>query len=238
MSFVTTKIVWDINGNVIEHEGYDYSGPVALCCGASDEQHQVFTEQNDLMKNLSSQMQTIFGNSSSVFKDLMSAYSPIVAAGVGQQGYTLPEQAALKSQAIEDTGNAYEHARRAVGEHQAAQGGGTLALPGGASNAADIELANSAAAQTSGALTKINENNYEQGRENFFNAAKGIAGATDVFNPATSAGNAATEAGSSASTTANEISQASNSWVSAVGGALGGITSSLVAPGGWLGKSK
>lgn len=236
--FVTTLISWDIDGNVIAHEGYEYSGPVELCCGASDEQHQVFTEQNDLMKNLTGQMQTIFGNSSSVFKDLMSAYAPIVAGGPNQQGYSLPEQAALKSQAIEDTGNAYAHARQAVGEHQAAQGGGTLALPGGSNEAADINLASSAAAQTAGSLTKINENNYEQGRENFFNAAKGLSGATDVFNPATSAGNAATEAGSSASTTANEISQASNSWESAVGGALGGITSSLVAPGGWLGKSK
>lgn len=28
---VTTKIVFDIDGNVVEHEFYEYSGPVALC---------------------------------------------------------------------------------------------------------------------------------------------------------------------------------------------------------------
>lgn len=205
-------------------------------CGASDEQKSTYQDQQAITNQLMQQSQQIFGASSSVFNDLMKTLSPIVAAGPGQKGYSPAEEAALKSEAITDTGEAYKHARTAVREHQAAQGGGTEVLPGGAAVSADINLANQGAAQTAKNLSQINISNYETGRQNFNTAVGELEQAPGVFNPATGAGSAATGAGSAQAETANQISQSNNSWMTAVSGALGGITGSLIAPGGWLGK--
>lgn len=203
-------------------------------CGASDEQKQTFNEQNDLFKQLSDNYSSIFGSASGVFNDLTSALAPIVAAGPNQKGFSAGEDASLRSQAITETGQSYKNAKQALGEINASRGGGTTALPGGAQMGEDTQLATAAANQTSGQLNQIEQANWSQGRQNFFNAINPLESATNVFNPATGAGEAATGAGSAASTTANEISQSNNSWVSAVTGMLGGIASNLVAPGSSL----
>lgn len=235
---ITTKISWNmISGVVYELETFEYSGPLDLACGASNEQTQIFKGQQSLMKQLVSQAQSIFGSVSGGFNDIMKAFSPILAAGPNQKGYSAPLEAALKSEAITDTGQAYKNAKEAVGENFAAQGGGNVALPGGTQAAEDANLAGQGAEQTASALTKINESNYDVGRQNFDTAAKAIESAPSMFSPATSAGDAATSAGSAAAKTADDISQSNNQWVSAVTGALGGIAGNLIKPGGWLGKT-
>lgn len=198
-------------------------------CGASTEQKQIEQKQSGLLDQMMNQSQEVFGDSSAIFKDLQSAFSPIVAAGPNQKGFSLPEESALKSGAITNTGQAYRNASQAVREANAAVGGGNEYLPGGAEIARNIEVANEGAARTADALNTIDVQNYETGRENYFQAAKGLAGAPDVFNPATKAGNAATGAGSAAAETANQIAQENNSWVSAVTGALGGIAGGAVS---------
>ena len=169
------------------------------------------------------QAQQIFGGSSKVFNDVVGAFSPIVASGPNQHGFSAPEKAALDSQAITQTGQAYQNASQAVKEANAAVGGGNMALPSGAEIGRNLEVADSAAAQTAGELSQIDQADWAQGRQNFFQAAGGLESAPGVFNPATGAGGAATGAGSAASQTADQIAQENNSWVSAVTGALGGI---------------
>src|SRR5204863_8844752 len=95
-------------------------------------------------------------------------------------------------------------------------------------------LASSAAAQTAGELNQIEQANYTQGRQNFYNALNPLESSTNVFNPATGAGEAAVGAGNAAATTANEISQANNSWVSGLTGMLGGLAGNLIPGSGLL----
>ena len=231
MRITLRKTISMLTGEVLEDIGYDYNGSIELACGASKEQKDIEQKQAGLMDQLTQQSQQIFGGSSQVFKDLTDSFAPIVAAGPNQRGFSLPEESALKSGAITNTGQAYRNASQAVREANAAVGGGNEYLPGGAEIGRNIAVANKSAAETADALNKIDLANYDTGRQNYFQAAKGLAGAPEVFNPATTAGNAATNSGEAAANTANQIAQENNSWVSAVVGGLGGIAGS-VATGG------
>lgn len=200
-------------------------------CGANKKQQAIGQSQTDLFKTMAAQGQQVFGNSSTVFNDLLNSYAPIVAAGPNQEGFSAPEKAALDSQAITNTGNDYRNASTAVKESESAVGGGNVALPGGARIGTDLSIADSAAAQTSGELNEINQADYATGRQNFFTAASGLAGSTNVFNPATSLEGATVNAGSAAANTENEIASQDNSWMSAVAGGLGKIAGSAVTGG-------
>lgn len=202
-------------------------------CGATNEQKDTYALQNSAYKDSLNNAQQVFGASSSVFNDLMKAFSPIVANGPNQTGFSLPELSALKSQAITDTGKSYEHARQVVQAGQAAQGGTGVAGYEGALNAA---LAREGAESTAGRLTDINLKNYETGRNNFFQAAGVLGGAPGVFSPSTGATEASIGAGNASANEANAIAASNNSWMNVVGGVLGGVAGGLVSPGGLLGK--
>ena len=170
---------------------------------------------------------------SSIFGQLTSAFSPILAAGPGQQGYTPAKIANLNSQAITTSGQQYRNAAQAAGERSAASGGGNNLLPSGVTAGTQAQIAAAGAGQTAGELSNIQQQSAQLGRQNWLSAASVLGAAPGVFNSATSAGQAATGAGSAAGTTANQINQANNSWMTLVSGALGGITSGLT--GGLLG---
>ena len=157
-------------------------------CGASQEQKDIGQQQTAFMQQMMGQAQEIFGNSSSVFKDLVNTYAPTVAAGPNQKGFSLPEEAALKSQAITQTGEAYKHASQAVKQANAAVGGGNDALPGGADIGRNIDVANAGAAQTSSELNQIDQANYATGRQNYDFATTGLANAPNVFGVANKPG--------------------------------------------------
>lgn len=197
-------------------------------CGSTSGQRSVAQGQTNLFNTLTNQAKTEFGDSSAVFQDLNNTFAPIVAAGPNQQGFSAVEDAALKSAAITSTGEAYRHAAQAVKENNAAIGGGNAVLPGGSEINAETAVANQGAEKTAEALNKIDVANYETGRQNYFAAASGLAGAPGVFGTSNSAGGVATGAGEAAAQTENQIAQENNSWVNAVTGALGGIAGSAV----------
>ncbi len=229
---VTTKITWSmVTGEVLEHESYEYSGPVEKCCGASGDLKQLGKSQLGFFNNMVTQAQSIFGNSSNVFNSLIKTFSPIVGAGLNQEGLSAPEKAALESEAVTQSGIQTRNAMQAVKEANAAYGGGNMVLPGGSETARIIQVANAGAENTANQLNKIDLESKELGRANYFKAAAGLAEAPSVFNPATESENAATGAGNSAANTENAISQQNNSWVSSVTGALGGIAGSVVTGG-------
>lgn len=200
-------------------------------CGATGAQNTDEKQQQSLAQTMQSQAQQVFGASSSTFNDLMGAYSPIVAAGPNQKGFSPGEESNLNSQAITQSGVAARNAMTAVKEANAAEGGGNTALPGGAAIGTNLSVANSASQNEANELNQINEANYQTGRQNFFQAATGLNNAPNAFNAATSAGEAATNSGVAASNTANQIAQENNSWVTAVTGALGGIAGDVVSGG-------
>ena len=202
---------------------YSYLGAVELACGASQQQQNIGQQQSNFYNQMTAQATQVFGNSSQVFSSLMNTFSPIVAAGPSQQGFSPQELSNLNSQAITQTGQAYQHDKAAVGNAEAATGGGNVALPSGAQIGTNLGLAESAANQTSGELSQITQANYATGRQNYENAVTGMEQAPNVFGAATNAASAATGAGEAASNTANQIAQENNSWVNATIGALGSV---------------
>jgi len=235
---IYTHITFEWSGDKlvpVDSTWYEYNGPVESCCGATSQQKGLLTSQTNFYNTLQQQMSTVFGNSSSVFQDLMNTYAPVVAGGPSQHGFSPSELASLNSQAITQTGQAYQHAKEAVGEQTAAFGGGNNYLPSGYQGNLQTQLANSAASQTSNELNQINQADWQTGRQNWMFAAQGLAGAPSVFNPATGFAGAANQAGEAASNTANQIAQENNSWVNALVGAGAGIAGGALQ--GWISKS-
>jgi hypothetical protein len=200
-------------------------------CGASGAQKTDAANLSTSSAQIQQEAQQVFGNTSSVFNDLTSAYAPIVAAGPNQQGFSAGELAAQNSAAITNVGTQYNNAKAAVGNAQAAvtgTGGGS-ALPSGANIGLNTSIATGAAATEAGELNSIQQADYATGRANFDQAAAGLTAAPGVFNAATSANNASTEAGTGAANAENQVSQANQSWMQAVSGALGDVTSVATA---------
>ena len=236
---IHTKLVYSWNGSIYildKEEGFEYNGIVELACGATPEQQQLEGAQANFYTQATSQATQAFGAASTVFNGLMSTFAPIVAAGPNQQGFSQQELANLNSEAVTQTGQAYKTAKAAVGNQEAAYGGGNAVLPSGAQVGADLGLAEAGANQTSSELGQITQANYAQGNQNYEQAVAGEEAAPGVFSTSSGATNAATGAGSAAANTANQIAQENNSWVSAVTGALGGIAGAAVGNGGVLSK--
>jgi hypothetical protein len=208
-------------------ESIEYTGIVGLMCGASSAQTASANQASALSTQMASQASTVFGASSQIFNSLNAAFSPIVAAGPSQQGFSAQEASNLNSEAITQTGTEYKNEKEALGNAQAAQGGGNVALPSGTTTAADEALAANAGNQTASELSQITQANYAQGNANYNAAVAGEEALPGVYNAATSAGSAATGSSANAGNQQNQVSQANNSWMSLVGGALGGVTGAL-----------
>lgn len=225
---IYSKIVlrWDGQKFVTDETSIwtEYHGPLSLACGASSAQTAAQTSQASFANQTQQQAQQVFGNDSSVFNDLTNTFAPTLAAGPNQQGYSAAQLSNLNSQAITDTGQAYKNAKYAVGESEAAQGGGNNASVGTGSNTAtDLGVATSAAQQTSSELGQIQQADYAQGNANYNTAVQGLEGATNSFNSANSLDNTTNTSEENVSNTANQIATQDNSWVQGVTGALGGI---------------
>lgn len=201
-------------------------------CGPTAAQSSIQQQQASFSKQLTQQASQVFGNSSSVFNDLIGTLAPMVAAGPSQEGFSAAEKSNLDSQAITETGVAYRNAAAAVGNTDSAiRGGNDPDVTGGMTTAKNLSVANAAAAQTSSDLSKINQADYTQGQQNYQNAVTGMMNAPSVFNPATSAAGTVTNAQAGAAKTANDIATQDNSWVQGVTGALGGLAGNVVTGG-------
>jgi hypothetical protein len=204
-------------------ESIEYTGIVGLMCGASAGQKASASAASALSVQMAGQATAVFGASSAVYTALSNAYSPIVAAGPSQQGFSAQEASNLNSEAITQTGTEYKNDKEALGNAQAAQGGGNVALPSGTTTAADEQLAANAGNQTASELSQITQKNYDQGNANYNAAVAGEANLPNVYDAANSAGTAAVGASQNAGTQQNAVSQQNNSWMSLVGGALGDV---------------
>jgi len=189
-------------------------------CGASSQQKQIEASQAAFYDTLTSEYKTVFGESQEIMHSLTKAFTPILNAGINQEGFSRAELNNLNSQAVAGTGENYAKAAEALSKQEAAAGGGNTYIPSGASMQRREQLATSAAQNESAIESGILANDYAQGRANYLAAAEALGGVASELNPAGFA-NSATGAGSAAATTANEITQANNSWMNLVGGALG-----------------
>jgi len=215
---VTTKIVWDAEGKVIEHQYYDYAGPVALCGGPSGGEKAVAGQEESLFTTMSNNYAQVFGDSSQVFGDLMQTFSPIVAAGPSQEGFSETEWNARSAEIKQQTGLAATHVEQAAQDRWSAMGG---AIPSGAREAMLSKIGTQAAIGGSEQMGALRAEDYAVGHQNWLDATRGLMGAPAAFAPATQAGEAAGKAGAESFQAQQEMAQQSSSWMGVVGGILG-----------------
>jgi len=199
-----------------------------MCGGASSAQKQLSQEQSQFYQQLQQNYGTEFAGQQSILNSLSSAFAPIVGAGVNQQGFSAPELAAMNTAAINNSAGNYANAARAVNEQIAGRGGGNMYLPSGTSAAIQGNIAAQAAGNLSNAENQITQANYQQGRQNFFNAAGALGGVASTYNPASFAGQA-TGAGNAAFGSATQIYNQGNQWMGMLGGALGGAVGTVAS---------
>lgn len=193
-------------------------------CGPTDAQTQLQQSQIDFYNNLQKQDATTFGQDQNILNQLQSVYSPILQKGPNQYGYTPDEENVLNTTATEGVAQNYRDASRSLRESQAAQGGGNDYLPVGSNQQTQAELASSAADQLSKEKLGIKTAGYQQGYNEFTQAAGNLLSTSQQLNPSTYASTANT-AGSTASQTAQNIANENESWMAPLIGGVSTIAS-------------
>jgi hypothetical protein len=156
--------------------------------------------------------------------------SPILEAGVGQQGFTPAELAARNTQAINTTAGNYRNAAQAVGSQLAGRGGGGNGLQSGIDQQIKASLASQAAGNLSNAQNQITAENYATGRQNFFQANAGMNALAGLENPEqfASLGN---QANNTAFGEANQIQQQNQALAKDIAGGVTSLASNFLLPG-------
>jgi hypothetical protein len=191
-------------------------------CGATQGQTNISNEENAFYQQLTQQYGTVFGEDQALTGALTSAFTPILAAGPSQTGFSPSETNALETQNDENVGTNYAQAQKATAQILAAQGGGNTLLPSSVSANLLAQNANQAAAQRAQGQNQITQANYQQGYQNWQSAAGVLGNTAGLLNP-TSFGGMTTGAGTSAMTGATDVANATNSPWNAAFGALGSV---------------
>jgi hypothetical protein len=235
---VATKLVIDIEtGAVLEYEGYEYVGPVALCKGATDDQRQLAKDQDAFYQTLTQNFNDYFGNQKNILQNLTKVVTPIFAAGPNQYGYSTAEDTALRTQAKEKTGQDFAANAKALNNQLAARGGGDTFLPSGAEAQLQAQAYNEAAKEESEQNLSITQAGYEQGRQNWQNAASILSGTANMYNP-TALAASADEAGRWANQSWIDVVQEDQAATnSIIGGILGGAAMAINPAGSLIQKA-
>ena len=207
--YVYTKIVFSMETlKVIESEGYEYSGPVDLCKGATQEekdlqksQAELARKQADSYDGFMANYKEMFAKQNAIIDSLDAKVMPIFQAGPGQYGYTPGEDKARRNAVSEQVGSSYKMAKQSVAEQQAAVagGGGDAFIPKGATTAQNTAVATAAAGELAKEQQGVTTAGYELGHQNFLTASNILGSSAGMVNP-TGYGSQATQAGSAAAT--------------------------------------
>lgn len=189
--------------------------------GPSPQQGQIAGGQQSLFGTLQSDYQQMFAGQTQILNSLTQSFSPILAAGINQYGFSAAEDAAMRTQATSGVANQYQAANQATKENLAAAGGGNAFLPTGATQQLTQENALAAAQTQSGEQLGITQAGYQQGRQNYLAAAQGLGSAASAMNPLGYAGQA-TSAGTAAYGSAQQNEAQTAQMFSSIGGAIGG----------------
>lgn len=223
---ITTKLTIDMNtGAMLDHQFYEYAGPVALCKGDSTLRSQE-KSQAAFTGTLMSTFKTQFANQSGILNFLSGKLQPMIN---NPQGYSPEALAAMRTGATETGATQFGNAQKALQESEAARGGN--GLPSGVDAQLTAQNANSAAAQESQAQEGITLQNEQQKQNNFWNATNALNGVAAEENPIGYAGQST--AGSQAVGdlgTAYKNSQSSQ-LLGALGGLAGGAAGALTSYG-------
>lgn len=203
-------------------------------CGSTAGQNQVGGQQMTAYQTMQQEANSVFGENSALYKDMIAAFEPILNAGPNQEGFSPGENAALNTEASQGVASNYQNAEKGVRESGAAAGGGNDYIPSGQESEEEAQVGEAAAGQESAEQNQITEANYATGRQNWEAAESGLVNAGSVFAPSESLYGDSTSAGSAASTTQNQIAQENQSWMGAVGGMVGQLGSSYLGAASWV----
>lgn len=214
----------------ILRESYEYFGHIELACGgASGQQQEAYNEQVNTEKILSADFNKEFQGNQSILDGITQSLQQITTEGAGQFGFTPEEVAAKNTEAATSISAAGRQASGIAGEELAAQGGGNVNIPSGAKAAILGSEAEKQAQQLSNAQMGIQQQGYETGRQNYFQAQSELASAPgQLENPTTDMASRVTGSEELAGQTANEITQANNAWIAPVAGLVGGIAGKAI----------
>ena len=197
-------------------------------CATSD-QSNLEQEQMDAYTQAQTLAKQQYGEQSAIYNSMNNILSPILQAGPSQEGFSADEKTNLNSQAIEGTAENYKNAATAVGEGEAAKGGG-LPMQGGPQQQIGEEIATSAAGNLSNQQSQIRQADYDQGQKDWLTAVNGEGSIAAGENPL-GFETAATGAGTSADSEANTIAGEDNSWINATLGAVSSVGSGWATGG-------
>ena len=196
-------------------------------CGSTGAQETLQNDEISFYQTQTNAYNTAYSNFTSLSKTLNSQFAPILAKGINQQGFSAGQVENLNAQAEEGVARNYAGAAKALNENMAARGGGENVLSSGEEEQLRGELASEAAKTESNEESQINTANWEQGRENYEGAVQGTEALAQSWNPNATAATA-NQSGSIANTEANTIAAESDSLLTSVTGALGGIAGNAV----------
>ena len=216
----------------------NWTGPVALCKGATAQQSQLADSQQAFYNTMTQDYNQQFQSQNAILGTLSNTLNPIIAAGPNQYGFSTAETNNLNSQAVQSTGQQYNNAEKALASQQASAGGGNTLLPSGAAQAQQAGLAASAANQSSNQLLGIQQAGYQQGAQQYQSAIGQLGGVAGMYNANGVAG-AANSSGGTADSQANAVQSANQQvWNNLSGILAGGLgAAGSIIGGGLAGRS-
>jgi hypothetical protein len=199
-------------------------------CKPSSAATQAVAADNKFASTLQDQTNQVFGADNTVVNEMHAANAPIIAGGINQQGFSQAELNAKNAAAITNDANAARFAAGATRTAQSAFGGGNTVSGAGVTTGQNLAVAQRSAEKTASDLNTITQQNYETGRENFFNAQNQDIKATGVFDNVAGVAGAATNAGKVANEAQANLDTQAGWWKAPVMGLVSGVTS--MATGG------
>ena len=216
---------------LVRNVSVKWTGPVCRVKGASATQDQLQTAEANYYTQAVQQSTSQFNQQQAVQTTLQNAANQVIAKGASQQGWSPEQMNTMNAGVIQNTGQQYANAARAIKESQATQGGGTQFLPSGANTQINAQLASSAANQVSSGLYGNLLGSYQAGNQNYINATNSLMGVGELTNAAAFS-NAASGAAGQANTIANQVQQAdqqaTNNIMGLATGAMGAAGSILM----------
>ena len=168
---ITTYVVYDIETwQLIDWDGYEYVGPVALACSSGDSTAEGLEKSQAVMANqLNQDYSTAFGEQQQVLNNQVARMNYIAN---NPMGYT-PQQLATATTSInENAATAAKQAIGAAGAYAAAHGGADVG--NGAVGEVAGQIASAATNAKQQSLAQLSNQNQQMKQQNFWNAISGL----------------------------------------------------------------
>ena len=209
-------------------ESRPYSGLWELAFGASEGDNANSQSERDFMSTLQGEQATQFANEQQAQNQVQQAWSPIVAGGAYQYGFSTAEDQELHSQIINQVAQATQNTENASLLREQQESGGASSAPTGADAAVNAQVAATGAQNTGNELVQEKEEGYQQGSKLFQEGTAAEEDVATLANPNGAAGAATGAAGAANQSQQMVDAGNANSLTSKLlGGAISGGVSAL-----------